>query len=631
MLAGKQLKEYLIEKEIGSGAMGTVYRAKNTETGDRVAFKFISSGLDGSPKALARFEREMAILKALRHPNIVRLLKSGHLSGKPFYVMEYIEGETLERMLRRRGRMEWEEVVRVGQQICAALQHAHDQGVIHRDLKPANIMLAADGTVKLTDFGIAKGFDQQQLTATNCAVGTASYMSPEQCKGERNLSHKSDLYSLGVLLYEMLVGRRPFQAETTLDMYLAHVEGKFERPSREVLDIPIWLDTLICQLLEKDPNKRPFDAATVARALGETMEKVQARLSAGVDVATGRTAASRPKSDNPRDEADREAARVLRAAAGKRRRKKGGLSKKMIWFQAVGYSVGLVILAGMVWWFLQPPPADDLYARAEKMMQSANFDDHEKARKDPINDYLKYYGARADKQTEQVQKWADDVDAAQRDRRLRSWMKRGWEPESDAEKLAWAAARREDEGDFPAAVREWQALAKLKDEKDGDRRAWGQLAERRLRALEEVNAEEQRLIDLVNGLRDGLQVKFKSELERLPVRAIHFQVFGDLGSARTAWARVKDTAQSDLDRRAWFLIAARRLNELKTSEKEEKVKPEEVVQKQLERVPELRKDARTLLQARKLCRDVILLYGRDQALAKEVAQAEKVLQEMAVK
>jgi serine/threonine-protein kinase len=173
MLVGQQLGPFTIEKEIGSGAMGTVYggRYKN---GQHVAIKVISSGTDMTPTTLARFEREANILKKLNHPNIVRLYATGRHRQTPFYVMEYIEGQSLETILERRRRFTWEEVVTLGRQVCDALQHAHTQGIIHRDLKPANVMLAADGAAKLTDFGIAKGLDVTQLTATNCTVGTAA-------------------------------------------------------------------------------------------------------------------------------------------------------------------------------------------------------------------------------------------------------------------------------------------------------------------------------------------------------------------------------------------------------------------------------------------------------------------------
>ncbi|HZU38841.1 MAG TPA: serine/threonine-protein kinase, partial [Gemmataceae bacterium] len=144
MLVGQQIGPFAIEKELGSGAMGTVYLATYTENGSKVAVKMIGPAVAGNPQTLARFERETAILKRLNHPNIVRLFASGRYHRTPFYAMEFVDGESLDRILHRRGRFTWEEVVHLGKQICAALQHAHEQGIIHRDLKPANILMMPD-------------------------------------------------------------------------------------------------------------------------------------------------------------------------------------------------------------------------------------------------------------------------------------------------------------------------------------------------------------------------------------------------------------------------------------------------------------------------------------------------------
>src|SRR5262249_52371324 len=156
---------------------------------------------------------------------------------------------------------------------------------------------------------------------TNCTVGTAAYMSPEQCQGERYITPKADLYSLGIMFYQLLTGRLPFKATTTLDMFMAHVEGKFERPSRLVLDIPIWLDTLVCQLLEKKPDKRPRDAAIVAEALNRVQEKVLAQRSAGVDLVSGHVA-ERPRPNVRPDSSDREAALLIKEAVTKKKIKR---------------------------------------------------------------------------------------------------------------------------------------------------------------------------------------------------------------------------------------------------------------------------------------------------------------------
>jgi serine/threonine protein kinase len=203
MLDGQHIGPFEIEKELGSGAMGTVYRAKFHRTAEKVvpvAIKVVTLALLGNEGAMARFEREANILKQLKHPHIVRLIAHGKINkANPYIAMEYIDGEALDRVLARRGRLGWEEVVAYGKQLSEALQYAHDKGIIHRDLKPSNLMITREGVLKLTDFGIAKDLDVTPITHPNSTIGTVAYMSPEQCKGDRNLSNKSDLYSLGIV------------------------------------------------------------------------------------------------------------------------------------------------------------------------------------------------------------------------------------------------------------------------------------------------------------------------------------------------------------------------------------------------------------------------------------------------
>src|SRR5262249_28067919 len=178
-------------------------------------------------QALARFQREVSILKQLDHPNITKYYGSGRFQKVPFYIMEFVEGESLDQILARRGRIGWEEVVAIGTQLCAPLHNAHEKGIIHRDLKPANLMILDDGTCKLTDFGIAKDTDVTALTAANSTLGTATYMSPEQCKGVRDITAQADLYSMGVMFYELLTGRKPFNAETVMETFLMHTSAPF--------------------------------------------------------------------------------------------------------------------------------------------------------------------------------------------------------------------------------------------------------------------------------------------------------------------------------------------------------------------------------------------------------------------
>ena len=411
--AGKKIGPFIIEKELGSGAMGTVYRARY-EDGRTFALKIISLGMLANETARARFERESDILKQLKHPNIVRLFASGTYKQTPFFAMEYVEGESLDHIMARRMRFSWEEVVLMGKQICAALKHAHERGIIHRDLKPSNLMRLEDGTIKLTDFGIAKDTDVTALTGANCTVGTAAYMSPEQCRGELSLTAKSDLYSLGVVFFELLTGRKPFITESPVDMFWKHVNEPPPRPSRLVDDmIPIWLDTLILQLLEKKPEHRPRDAEMVEKALDEVMEKVNKGQSAAVDAVKARVGDRRYQTTLP-DDTDREAARTLRSVIGKKKfRKKGTKGGLLLALKAAGLLALLGILVAGVVYAMKPPSADELFRRSEHLMKST--DTYSEAltrmnRKDgPVREFLRRYPN--DPRAAQVADWRDQAEA----------------------------------------------------------------------------------------------------------------------------------------------------------------------------------------------------------------------------
>ena len=424
-------------------------------------------------------------------------------------------------------------------------------------------MMMADGTAKLTDFGIAKGLETSKLTATNCAVGTAAYMSPEQCRGERDLTSKSDLYSLGVLFYELLTGRLPFQADTTLDMFLAHTEGTFERPSRLVLDIPIWLDTLVCQLLEKDPAKRPYDAAMVAQSLSRVLEKVAAQRSAGADAVSG-TMLDRPRAATIADESDREAARLIRAATGKHRVKRR--TKRIYertWFQATAIVTILFVVGGIVYLAIQPPSADKLFAKAQRLMTSSDPDERREAREDPIEKYLHYYPNRDDEQAKQVRSWADQVDLDQRERQLRNRMRMKMTPDGEAETAAQGAVRMEETGDLKSAADRWQKLLRFKDAEDANERAWFLLADKRLRELNSVAETEQGLRKRVDDIRHFRTQPAAQESERQVELAVRAELFGDLGLALDSWEKLKEKYQADPDARPRVLLASKKVYELK--------------------------------------------------------------------
>ena len=267
---------FLIDKRIGAGGMGNVYLGRHEKTGQVVAVKELPASLAREEGFVHRFNREIEAMRKLNCPNIVKLLESGSEDDTYYYSMEYVDGETLTARLRREKRIPWLEAIEISRQICVGLKHAHDAGVVHRDLKPSNLMIGKDGVVKIADFGVAQVFAADRLTSTGGVIGTAEFMSPEQVTGTRT-DKRSDLYSLGAVLYTMLVGQPPFMGPTASDIMQKQRFGRFDPPKNYVPEIPSWLDDLVCQLLEKEPDKRPPDAFVTSKRLMEVVKKIELR------------------------------------------------------------------------------------------------------------------------------------------------------------------------------------------------------------------------------------------------------------------------------------------------------------------------------------------------------------------
>jgi serine/threonine-protein kinase len=267
-LVGRRVGPYRIEQRVGRGGMGSVYRALRQEPyRQQVAVKVLRGGLGGE-ELVRRFAAERQALADLGHPHIARLLDGGTTDdGRPYLVLEYIDGEPLDRHCDRHqlGTRQRVELLRA---VCAAVQHAHARGVLHRDLKPGNVLVAADGTAKVTDFGLAKQGDAG-TTATGEVLGTPSYMAPEQAGGRaKEVSPATDVYGLGATLYELLTGRPPFRGETPLDTLAQVVSEEPVPPGRLHPKLPRDLGTICLKCLEKDPRRRYASAAELADDLG---------------------------------------------------------------------------------------------------------------------------------------------------------------------------------------------------------------------------------------------------------------------------------------------------------------------------------------------------------------------------
>jgi serine/threonine protein kinase len=270
------LGPYKIENIIGQGGMGTVFKAVHVKSGDLVAVKVISNSIAEEPRFRRRFHAEIETLKRLKHPNIVQLIGYGEEGGKLFYSMEYVDGESLHDCVKKNGPIPWEEVLRIGIDVCSGLKHAHDMGIVHRDLKPANLLINENGTVKLVDFGIAKLFGAAEMTMAGSIVGTADYMAPEQADG-KVATTRSDLYSLGSVLYSSISGRAPFGGKTVPETLYAL---KFTDPiplRRLIPDTPVEFAELIEQLLSKDPANRPPTALVVTNRMKAMQQGLKKR------------------------------------------------------------------------------------------------------------------------------------------------------------------------------------------------------------------------------------------------------------------------------------------------------------------------------------------------------------------
>lgn len=265
-MAIEKLGPYTIEKVLGRGGMGAVYLGINPATGEQAAVKVLAAHLVDNADFRNRFQAEVEAHKKLKHPNIIQILGFGEEDDHLYYAMELIEGASLHDLMQKGKVFSWRETVRVGIAVCNALKLAHAHGVIHRDLKPANLMMSRDGSIKLTDFGIAKDWNATNMTAAGGVLGTADYMSPEQAEG-KPVTPRSDLYSLGSVMYALLTGRPPFAAKTLAEV----IHGlRFEKiiPVRRLApDTPAELDEIISQLLEKDPQRRISNATALGKFL----------------------------------------------------------------------------------------------------------------------------------------------------------------------------------------------------------------------------------------------------------------------------------------------------------------------------------------------------------------------------
>jgi serine/threonine-protein kinase len=438
----------------------------------------------GKGKATERFKREATILKQFRHPNIVRFIGEGKTrSGMVYYAMEYIKGPTLDKVLEKRTSLPWREVVGLGVQLCDALHYAHEHGVVHRDLKPANLMLTETGQLKLTDFGIAKDLDATALTGTGRTLGTATYMAPEQIRGTPEISHKTDLYALGAVLYQMLTGSPPFTGSTAVVLMHAHINEPPRRPSVKVEEIPKALDDLVVTLMAKAPADRPWDAAAVGQVLRDLQDKESRQETIKMVWAKPGALESMPTRAGVGDPI------AEKAAKAKSKKKASEKDSRSIreWLELGGLIAGLLLVAAAIGYVVMPPSAGYLYRHAEELMsQEEQPLEWIRAREeylDPLDRRFPHHPYK-----EKTEAWRDKIELRDAERRAEN-LERGnlsglSKPQTEAEFLflvtyteAMAAFKRHHEQDAEGLWRKMQE--KLSEDKSQQFRGWKLLASKR--------------------------------------------------------------------------------------------------------------------------------------------------------
>ena len=342
------VERYRVVALLGKGGMGEVYRADDLTLDQPVALKFLPPALSTDQDALERFRNEVRIARRVSHANVCRVYDVGEAEGQPFLSMEYVDGEDLASLLRRIGRLPGDKGLEIARQLCAGLAAAHREGVLHRDLKPANVMLDGRGRAVMMDFGLA-GI-AEQIQGYDVRSGTPAYMAPEQLAG-KEVTERSDIYSLGLVLYEIFTGKRAFDATALADLVRQRNEQPISAPSTWVKDLDPAVERVIMRCLESDPTARPATALAVAAALPGG-DPLAAALAAG-------------ETPSPQ----------MVAAAGE----KEGIAPRVAVVSLAGVLIGLAVVSWMSWEIngmrlMTPPlPPDVLNVKAQDIIQSLGY------------------------------------------------------------------------------------------------------------------------------------------------------------------------------------------------------------------------------------------------------------------
>ncbi|MDI3534528.1 MAG: eukaryotic-like serine/threonine-protein kinase [Thermosediminibacterales bacterium] len=341
-MVGKILgNRYEILEKIGGGGMALVYKARCTLLNRIVAVKVLQPQFANDEEFIKRFRREAQAAASLSHPNIVSIYDVGREGQMDYIVMEYVNGITLKKLIEDKAPFASDKIIHIGLQICAALEHAHKNYIIHRDIKPHNILITEEGNIKVTDFGLARAVTSSTLTYSGNVIGSVHYFSPEQARGGF-IGERSDLYSLGVVLYEMATGHVPFEGESPISVALKHINEDVTRPSKLNPYISSGLEQIILKLLEKDQNYRYKSA----RELCDDLRKVLKNPEKDIVIKKNKDYETKvlPNISEKIRENEQGGAVMAQAPKKKVKKKKGGLIRFLVWLFTIS-----ILAGGMTW------------------------------------------------------------------------------------------------------------------------------------------------------------------------------------------------------------------------------------------------------------------------------------------
>jgi hypothetical protein len=470
-MIGARVGNWFVEVEAGRGALGVVYRARGYDEPEKfAAVKVFTEVRD--PSAAERMRAELLPLQRLDHANIAKTFDHGVHAGLPFVATELVDGTDCAKLLEG-GRRPWREVLAVAVQAARALKHAHNRNVLHRDLKPAHFMLTGDGVLKVLGFGIAKVFPPPH--AASPAIGSAAYIPPETASG-KPLTRRSDLYSLGGVLYTLVTGRPPFSANSVVELMHKQCYTLPERPAMLVPELPPEFDDFICTLLDKNPGRRPGTAAAVI----EELERLRGKLERKGENLAWPAKLTPDTAETP----------ALPAALG-------GLPdgkepepepRPLLKRPLVVIPLFLLTVAALVLPFVWPrPSADELFAAAQPLLASENPDDWDAALEKYLDPLARKY---PDRYKEEVAAARERVQARRELRRAIGDGARA-SPHTDAERGYLLGLRLAQAGDAEAARREWLAVATAFGPVGSERR-WVELSRAGLAALDQPGSREAR-------------------------------------------------------------------------------------------------------------------------------------------